>query len=409
MASNAIIQAPIAIIGGGPGGLTLARLLEVRNIKYVLYERDITPMPSFINQGGTLDIRASSGQLAIKEAQLFDKFKSLARWDGSRVCMQNPSGTVKAVFGEDRDAPEIDRLQLREMLLGSIPAERIRWGHSLKYVEKGKQAMEHVLHFTDGSCASGFRLIVGADGAWSKVRPLASIFVSTLTPNTNPFQLTSAKPEYSGKVFIEGSISCDNPCYALAVEDAGPGMMMAMGEHRMLAVQQLADLSYRFYMGMDRPEGAYNKHMTVSDTENLRHEFLTSSDFFASWAAKIKVYLQNAEGPFHAWPLYRLPISSLSWDPVSGIALLGDAAHVSTPLVGEGVNMAMFDALMLSRSIVKCQESLTDDRFAEHQLDIGLREYEEEMLERGRDYISRCVRRESEFFSENAAEDFIKM
>ncbi|WZH45282.1 Tetracycline resistance [Fusarium acuminatum] len=383
--------APIAIIGGGPGGLTLARLLEINNIDYIVYERDTNSEPKFINQGGTLDIHRSSGQLALKEAKLFDEFEKVARWDASRVCMQNPSGTVKAVFGEDRDAPEIDRLQLRKMLLCSIPPHKILWGHGVRSIERGEAPVDHVIHFANGHSASGYRLIVGADGAWSKVRPL----------------LTTAKPVYSGKVFIEGSISKDNPSYAAALNHAGPGNMLAMGQHKMLAVQQLADRSYRFYMGMDAPEHLYMKPLGVTETEEIRRNLLSSPEFFATWAPELKEYLANAEGPFHAWPLYRLPVSSLSWDRVPGVTLLGDAAHLSTPLVGEGVNMAMLDALMLARSIIKHCASAKDEDVT--RMVIAVAEYEKEMNERGGDYISRCIGRETQFFSEHAAEDFINM
>ncbi|PNP76158.1 hypothetical protein FNYG_10447 [Fusarium nygamai] len=383
-------KAPIAIIGAGASGLIFARLLQINNIDYIVYERDESPEPKFINQGGTLDIHGYSGQLAVKEAQLFDQFKGIARWDASRVFMQNPTCTVRAAFGEQRNAPEIDRLQLRKLLLDSIPADKIRWGHGVKSVEKGETAAEHVIHFVNGSSASGFRLIVGADGAWSKVRPL----------------LTSAKPEYSGKVFIEGSISHNNPSYAAALEHAGPGNMLAMGQYKMLAVQQLADRSYRFYMGLDAPEDLYRKSLSLEDTEAIRQKFLSSPEHFANWAPNLKDYLANAEGPFHAWPLYRLPVSSVSWKRVPGVTLLGDAAHLSTPLVGEGVNMAMLDALVLARAVVK---NCVPDESEEGKLELALKEYESEMFERGQDYIQRCMAREVEFFSENAAEDFINM
>jgi 2-polyprenyl-6-methoxyphenol hydroxylase-like FAD-dependent oxidoreductase len=160
---------------------------------------------------------------------------------------------------------------------------------------------------------------------------------------------------------------------------------------------------------MDAPEGAYQKHLTATDTEKIRSKFLSSSDFFANWAPELKSYLANAEGPFRAWPLYRLPVSSLSWDRVPGVTLLGDAAHLSTPLVGEGVNMAMFDALMLSKLIMKCTNNASVGGCEKTQLENALEKYEKEMLERGRDHISRCMGREKEFFSENAAEDFIEM
>lgn len=179
---------PIAVIGAGPSGLTLARLLEINNIDYMVYERDESPEPKFINQGGTLDIHASSGQVALKEAQLFDEFKSIARWDASRVFMQNPSGTVTAVFGDERDAPEIDRLQLRKLLLDSIPTGKIRWGHRVKSIERGDTASEHVISFVNSASASGFRAIVGADGVWSKVRPLVRQMTSRVVTYTNPSQ-----------------------------------------------------------------------------------------------------------------------------------------------------------------------------------------------------------------------------
>ncbi|KAM0554856.1 hypothetical protein ACHAPJ_006591 [Fusarium lateritium] len=401
MTPSTIARAPIAIIGGGPSGLTFARLLETNNIDYVVYERDIDAKPRFINQGGTLDIHASSGQQALKEAGLFQNFKEVARWDASRVCMQNPTGTVKTVFGEDRDAPEIDRLHLRKLLLDSIPAHKINWGHGVKSIEKEvgstNTAADYVIRFVNGTSASGFRLIVGADGAWSKVRPL----------------LTSAKPEYSGKAFIDGSISHDNSSYAAALDHAGPGNMLAMGQGKMLAVQQVADRSYRFYMGMDAPEDLYRKPLSIEDTETMRQKFLSSPDFFANWAPQLKEYLANVEGPFRAWPLYRLPVSALNWKRVPGVTLLGDAAHLSTPLVGEGVNMAMHDALKLARSIIKhCDGSKAADESADDDvasLEHAIKEYEQEMFERGRDHTSRCISRETEFFSENAAEDFINM
>ncbi|KAF5608237.1 tetracycline resistance [Fusarium subglutinans] len=386
-------KAPFAIIGAGPSGLTLARLLEVNNIDYIVYERDERPVPKSINQGGTLDIHASTGQLALKEARLLDRFRSIARWDACRVFMQNPSGTIKAVFGEDRDAPEIDRLQLRKLLLDCIPTNKIRWGHHAKSIERGETAAEHVISFSNDNSVSGFRAIIGADGAWSKVRPL----------------LSSAKPEYSGKFFIEGSISHDNPSCTAALEHAGPGNMLAMGQHKIMAVQQLADRSYRFSMGMDAPEELYRRPLSHEDTEDIRQKFLSSPKLFANWAPNLREYLTNAEGPFHTWPLYRLPASSVGWQRVPGVTLFGDAAHLATPLVGEGVNMAMLDALMLAKAIVKyCTQTSSVDT-EDNALESALTEYEKGMFQRGQDYIRRCMAREVEFLSENAAEDSINM
>ena len=175
----------IAIIGAGPSGLVLARLLEVNGItNYVVYERDESSTPGLWQQGGTLDLHAHSGQLALKRAGLFDRFSNeFARWDASRMHVLDHAGNSIACVGEDgnADRPEIDRLQLRLLLLDSVPAHRIRWGHAVRSVER-KVIRDNVLndngcmiHFVNGTSASGFRLIVGADGAWSKVRPLVSL------------------------------------------------------------------------------------------------------------------------------------------------------------------------------------------------------------------------------------------
>lgn len=167
---------PIAIIGAGPCGLTLARLLERNNVNYVLYERDAASAPAHhrkVGVGGSLDLHPGSGQSALEAAGLLDEFKKHARYDATGFILANQDAEVKLSIGEGRDAPEIDRHQLRQMLLDSVSAENIRWDHGVKAVEKGK-AGGWAIRFANGSDAEGFKLVMGADGAWSKVRPRVS-------------------------------------------------------------------------------------------------------------------------------------------------------------------------------------------------------------------------------------------
>jgi 2-polyprenyl-6-methoxyphenol hydroxylase-like FAD-dependent oxidoreductase len=171
--------APIAIVGGGPCGLTLARLLECAGIDYIVFERDASAVPEPGFQGGTLDIHGNTGQEALRRAGLHDEFEKLARRDATSMVVQSYKGDHFLKFGEERDAPEIDRLQLRQILLDSIPSHRIRWGKALRAIERDTHqtptdAKDIVLHFADGSTETGFRLVVGADGAWTKVRKLVS-------------------------------------------------------------------------------------------------------------------------------------------------------------------------------------------------------------------------------------------
>lgn len=71
---------PIAILGAGPSGLTLGRLLHLAGIDFVIFERDVSPASAWGRGGsGTLDLHEGSGLLALQEAGLFEEFKKKAR------------------------------------------------------------------------------------------------------------------------------------------------------------------------------------------------------------------------------------------------------------------------------------------------------------------------------------------
>ncbi|KAJ5655373.1 hypothetical protein N7507_007323 [Penicillium longicatenatum] len=339
--------APIAIIGGGPCGLTLARLFECAGTDYTVFERDQGPDPTTRFQGGTLDLTVEGGQAALKLAGLSADFEKLARRDATTLLMQDSQGKHCFSAGEGNDRPEIDRLQLRRLLLGSIPTHRVRWGKVLGGIERGgdgpASAADWILRFNDGSTESGFRLIVGSDGAWSKVRQL----------------ITPAKPQYSGKMFIEGRISQDNPQYGAALEMVGAGNSIAMGAGLALCIQQMSDRSYRVYMGVETPE-KFTKPGGEADVNDMTKARETLNRLFANWAPNLRAFVAEAEGPWRPWPLYRLDkelflpgalrddgeIGEKFWTRTPGVVVLGDAAHVTTPN-GEGVNHAMMDAMML--------------------------------------------------------------
>lgn len=167
----------IAIVGGGPCGLTLARLLECKGIDYIVYEQEESDAPN--RRGGTLDIHVEDGQKALREADLWDEFKKYARWEDDVFTLLDSQSKQWLRFGDesgggnDGGRPEIDRLALRKILLNSIPGDKVQWGFSLKAVSHGEDE-KPVLQFASGSTASGFDLVVGTDGAWSKVRPSVS-------------------------------------------------------------------------------------------------------------------------------------------------------------------------------------------------------------------------------------------
>ncbi|EWZ81023.1 hypothetical protein FOWG_15021 [Fusarium oxysporum f. sp. lycopersici MN25] len=404
---------PIAIIGGGPCGLTLARLLQTASINFVVFERDESPTSTLRSQGGTLDIHKDSGQEALRRAGLHDQFKSLARYDATTMTLMDFQGKFRASFGGDDDGgdrPEIDRRQLRQLLLNSLPTDRIRWGKILDavYQKENGGARDWTLKFRDGSTESGFRLIVGADGAWSKVRSL----------------ITDAKPIYSGKSFIEGRISPDNSQYKLAQQVAGKGTAMAMSAKSTLAVQQLSDASYRMYMGVVAPESLTRPggDADPNDMDKARKTMLGSGGFYENWTQDLRRLIKASEGPWRPWPLYRLDKTLFSsndedvhdgrprWKRAPGVVLLGDAAHLATPN-GEGVNQAMYDALVLFDQIIsatRVREGPYDQKYDSEALEGAIIAYEKEMRPRAYEHIQSSIDMEDMMYADDGAQRMIE-
>ena len=327
----ACTQVPIAIIGAGPAGLLLARLLELARIAYVVFERDASA--ALANEhvsSGTLDIHKDSGQAALEQAGLMQQFRSAARFNVPTKIV-NPHGKVVVEFTEDgdQDKPEIDRKDLRTLLLGSVPANKIRWGYKVQHVQKDGEGSVSI-HGANGDVHSGFRLVVGADGAWSKVRKL----VSTTHPKIGKVliahhgvQITSTMPQYSGTQFFSGFIKADSPVYSSASSMAGNGNYLALGQGRQIFLHRLGDGSYHLGVGLRLAEGWVSESRATHEPKALWRSLLKNE--FAEWGPSLTDLVESGDEKLSAWPFYSTPKESLPWKHMPGVVLVGDAAHLT--------------------------------------------------------------------------------
>ncbi|KAJ5756021.1 hypothetical protein N7533_005564 [Penicillium manginii] len=329
----------IAIIGAGPVGLSLARLLASNPaIEIIIFESDKSPEARV--PGGPLDLHPATGISALKEAGLYGEFLKYARFDGEAliICDKKLTKYVNLPGGDahsSRGRPEIDRTALRNILLSSVPPHLIRWGCRLRFIDENRRLI------FDHGIESGYDLVVGAEGAWSKIRKLIS----------------DQMPNYAGLIGYHWKIpdakNLAPGCYKLV----NRGSVFSYSDGRAIMGQQLGDGSLNVYTytpwSVDWKEDA---PFDLHDTEAIRNALLEE---FHEWDPELLSLIRHGQDP-NLRPLYMLPVG-WSWENCPGVTLVGDAAHVMTPFAGEGVNLGMQDALMLSRAILKASKSPTPE------------------------------------------------
>ena len=318
----------IAIIGAGLGGLTLARVLHVNGIEAAVYELEDSPTARV--QGGMLDIHEESGQAALRAAELYEEFRAIIHPGGEAVRVLDKGAVVHWDEADDGEGgrPEVDRGQLRELLLGSLPDGTIRWGAKVT----GARALgdgRHEVALADGSTFTT-DLLVGADGAWSKVRPLVS----------------DATPIYSGLSFVEMDLHDADARHPECAVVVGGGMLFALGEGKGFLAHRETDGSLHIYV-THKTDESWLSSIDFTDTDVAKAAVLEN---FADWDESLRALITDADSGLIPRAIHALPVGH-SWDRISGVTLLGDAAHLMSPFAGEGANLAMQDGAELATAI----------------------------------------------------------
>ncbi|WPB92639.1 FAD-dependent oxidoreductase [Streptomyces malaysiensis] len=363
------------VIGAGLGGLTLARVLHVHGIPATVYEADSSPMARA--QGGMLDIHDYNGQLALDAAGLMDEFRGLILEGRQAIRILGRDGAV--LFDQPDDGtggrPEVQRGELRRILLESLPAGTVRWGHKVSGV-RSLGGGRHEVTFAEGGTVVT-SLLVGADGAWSRVRPL----------------LSDATPEYAGTSSVETYLFDADTRHPASAKAVGGGSMFALAPGKGILAHRESGGTLHTYVALSRPQdwfAAIDFTDSAAATARIAREF-------DGWAPELTALITDGETAPVPRPYNALPVEH-RWARVPGVTLLGDAAHLAIPN-GEGANLAMLDGAELGKAIA----AHPDD------IETGFAEYEKALFPRSAEVVTEGNLLQQRLFDDNAPHSLIDM
>jgi len=348
----------IAIVGGGPGGLTLARLLQIKGADVQVYERDIDRNVRL--QGGALDLHTESGLAALEKAGLMEKFKAAYRPGAEKTRVVDSQAKIfydqhiehtATGFGDKNHRPEIDRGPLRDILLDSLQPGTVVWNSHILSIRSIGITWEII--FQNGNTVIA-DMVIGADGSNSKIRPF----------------VTAIKPVWAGVTMIEGAVYDSQRTAPEIQKLLKGGKIFAYGNEKTVIVSAKGDGNFGFTISLKTEESWISESgIDFSDNKQLLAWFKKE---FTEWDSIWDELFSSEKSLFIPRPQYCMPLDQ-SWEAKPNLTLIGDAAHWMPPFAGEGVNMAMLDALELS-------EHLTSGVFPDMQT--AIKAYEQPMFKR---------------------------
>ncbi|WP_240771825.1 FAD-dependent monooxygenase [Nocardia sp. CS682] len=291
--------------------------------------------------------------------------------------MVDRHGTILLDIPADRGSvrPEVDRGELRRLLIDSLAPGTIRWGHQLASIRHGAEG-GYDLTFAEGS-ATHADIVIGADGAWSKVRPL----------------LTPPKPLYSGICFVEIALASGSQNCRASVAAIGSGTLMAVAPGKGIIAHRYADGRVSGYVALNKPE----EWMRSIDFGDPAAGLRRLADEFAGWSPLLTAFVTESDAQPWLRPIYALPVG-LAWGRVPGATLVGDAAHLMSPFAGEGANLAMYDGADLASKLIE-----------QPDIEVALTAYEKRLFLSSSDAAGRAANNLEIFFGPEAPQSVVTL
>ncbi len=362
----------VAIIGAGIGGVALAVACLHRGIPFTLYERD-----------ENFEARAQGYGLTLQQASVAMKGFGIQNFEhgviSTRHIMHDPDGKQLGEWGVRKwlqnDVPKtarrtnihIARQLLRATLIKQLGGNnKIQWGHQLVSINtKVEHGVELNFQVNGQEKQINADIVVGADGIRSIIRN--HLIGEAITPL-----------RYLGCIVILGICKLDllNNIQSDLL-DSATVFQTANGHERIYIMPFTTNsVMWQFSFPIDEEEA---KQISSQGATALKQEAIRRTPWHTPIPEILKV---TPESNISGYPAYdRALLSSVNFEKVGPITLLGDAAHPMSPFKGQGANQALLDALSLARTIYKGCRPGTNWREKSLRTSV-LDDYEQEMLER---------------------------
>eukprot|EP00472_Partenskyella_glossopodia_P002963 CAMPEP_0197524920 /NCGR_PEP_ID=MMETSP1318-20131121/10348_1 /TAXON_ID=552666 /ORGANISM="Partenskyella glossopodia, Strain RCC365" /LENGTH=441 /DNA_ID=CAMNT_0043078021 /DNA_START=323 /DNA_END=1648 /DNA_ORIENTATION=+ len=329
----------VLVVGGGIGGLTLAKTLENAGAKVKVVER--AGMETILQAGAGGPIQLASNALGILkkvDPQLYRKIENECTITGLRTngLKDGQTGGWYLKFdtktpANERNLPPtsvIDRPVLQGLLINDLNGE-VETGRALSSYENLPEGGVKV-KYDDGSSETA-DLVVGADGIWSQVRAQMH----------NQDKRTAS---YSGfKVYagIANYVPKD-------IDDVGYSVFMGRKKYFVSTDIGGGRLQWYAFIGQDSDAPLRKEQEALSWLKD---------DVFGKWTPQVREMLSATDPDvIESRPLYDRPPQLMRRWSDGCVALVGDALHPMMPNLGQGGCMAIEDAYVMADELAKVSD-----------------------------------------------------